>query len=223
MDKGNLWIYEQVREVPKGAQRAIQGGRLRGKTDINPMWRLKALTEMFGPVGTGWKYTIDKMWTEAVGDVVAVFVNISLYYKHNGEWSEAIPGTGGNMLAEKEKSGIYVSDECYKMALTDAIGVAAKALGVAANIYWESDKTKYNNDNAGQAPKAVENSEPKSLSNAQEIAALIKDTKITGNDIAAKVKADFGKDKVNELTESEFALFFEQIERCVSESENNRR
>jgi hypothetical protein len=29
------------------------------------------------------------------------------------------------------------------MALTDAISVACKSLGMAADIYWESDRTKY--------------------------------------------------------------------------------
>jgi len=36
-----------------------------------------------------------------------------------------------------EKNGYYVSDEADKMALTDAMGVAMKALGVAADVYWE--------------------------------------------------------------------------------------
>ena len=35
---GNLEIYDKVRVVPENAQKAIQGGRLKGKTDINPMW-----------------------------------------------------------------------------------------------------------------------------------------------------------------------------------------
>lgn len=47
------------------------------------------------------------------------------------------------MLASKEKSGIYVSDECYKMATTDAISVACKQLGIGADVYWESDASKY--------------------------------------------------------------------------------
>ena len=29
---------------------------------------------------------------------------------------------------------MYTSDECYKMALTDALSVACKALGVAADV-----------------------------------------------------------------------------------------
>ena len=52
----NLWIYEQCRCVPDTAKSEIRGGRLNGKTDINPMWRIKMLTELFGPIGVGWYY-----------------------------------------------------------------------------------------------------------------------------------------------------------------------
>jgi hypothetical protein len=44
----NLYIYNKVAEVPKNAQKLIGAGRLKGMTDINPMWRIKALTEQFG-------------------------------------------------------------------------------------------------------------------------------------------------------------------------------
>ena len=54
----NMRIYNAVREVPPEAQKPIAGGRLKGMTDINPMWRLKRLTEMFGPCGLGWRYDI---------------------------------------------------------------------------------------------------------------------------------------------------------------------
>lgn len=143
----NMKIYNAVREVPKEAQKTISGGRLNGKTDINPMWRIKALTEQFGPCGIGWKYQIvDKRIvannrnepTEA-----AAFVDIDLYVKVDGEWSAPIPGTGGSMFIARENKGLYMSDECFKMALTDAISVACKALGVGADIYWQKDSTKY--------------------------------------------------------------------------------
>ena len=42
----NLWIYEQCRCVPDTAKSEIRGGRLNGKTDINPMWRIKMLKEL---------------------------------------------------------------------------------------------------------------------------------------------------------------------------------
>ena len=140
----NLEIYDKVRVVPKEAQKTIAGGRLKGMTDINPMWRIKALTEQFGPCGIGWKYIIkDKHLEAGANGEIAAFVDIDLYYKHNDVWSEAIPGTGGSMFVAKEKNGPFTSDECFKMALTDAISVACKSLGFGANVYWDKDKTKY--------------------------------------------------------------------------------
>ena len=153
MDK--MTIYNAVRKVPDNAQKTIVGGRLKGKTDINPMWRIKALTEQFGICGIGWKYTIEDQWIEeGASDEVAAFCNISLYVKVDGEWSDAIPGTGGSMFVAKEKSGLYTSDECYKMALTDAISVACKALGFGADIYWQDDASKY--DRSGSEGKGKE-------------------------------------------------------------------
>lgn len=144
----NLDLYNELRDVPNIAKKAITAGRLKGMTDINPMYRIKALTEAFGPCGIGWWYTIERRWMESAGEhaqEVAAFVEIMLYYKLNGVVSQGIPGTGGSMFAANESKGIHVSDECYKMALTDAISVAAKALGVGADVYWATDavSTKY--------------------------------------------------------------------------------
>jgi len=140
----NMKYYEMFREVPKEAQKPIGGGRLKGMTDINPMWRIKALTEAFGPVGIGWYYKISDKHIETVGTESAAFVDIELYIKVNGEWSMPIIGTGGSSFVTIERSGnAYMSDECYKMALTDAISIAFKALGGAGNIYFAKDRTKY--------------------------------------------------------------------------------
>ena len=139
-----LEVYEQVREVPQNALKPISSGRLKGKSDINPMWRIKKLTETFGMCGFGWRYDIVRMWTEpgAKGEISA-FVHINLFVKYNGEWSEAIQGVGGSSYVANERNGLYTSDECFKMALTDAISVSCKALGMAADVYFESDRTKY--------------------------------------------------------------------------------
>ena len=139
----NLEIYNKYREVPAEAKKRISGGRMNGKTDINPMWRLKSLTEQFGPCGIGWYYKVINKWIEPYGDEIAAFADIELYVKVDGEWSAPIAGTGGSMFVAKEKSGIHVSDECYKMATTDAISVACKQLGFGADVYWEADKSKY--------------------------------------------------------------------------------
>jgi hypothetical protein len=143
MDK--LELYNKVRKVPKEAQKPIQGGRLSGFTDINPMWRIKTLTEQFGECGFGWYFNIIDKWQEqGANGEIAVFVEISMYVKRGDEWSQPIQGIGGSMLVSKETKGLYTSDECYKMALTDAISVACKSLGFGADIYWNGDSTKYN-------------------------------------------------------------------------------
>ncbi|MBQ1292531.1 MAG: hypothetical protein IIY21_00710 [Clostridiales bacterium] len=140
-------IYEKVREVPQTAQKTIQGGRLKGFTDINPMWRIKALTEQFGPCGVGWYLEIKQQWLEssANGEVTANVI-IELYIKTEGEWSKPIVGIGGSKFVSNEKNGPTVSDECFKMALTDAISVACKSLGFGADIYWSQGRTKYDTD-----------------------------------------------------------------------------
>jgi hypothetical protein len=139
----NLRIYEAVRAVPENAQKKIGAGRLKGMTDINPMWRIKTLTEQFGICGIGWKTEIVRSWIdEGANNEIVTNVEILLYVKVDGEWSEGIPGIGGSRLVAKETSGLYTDDECYKKAYTDAISVACKALGVGADIYW-NDNTKY--------------------------------------------------------------------------------
>ena len=144
----NLRFYELLRKVPDYALKQIGAGRLKGMSDINPLYRVKAMTDAFGPCGIGWKYVITKQWLETYGQEVKAFCNIDLFIKVDGEWSDAIPGTGGSSLVAVERSGLYVSDEAYKMALTDALSVAMKALGVAADVYYSKDKvgqfdTKY--------------------------------------------------------------------------------
>ena len=136
-------IYNRVRSVPDEAKKAISAGRLKGMTDINPMWRIKKLTEEFGPCGIGWWTKVTDRWTETIGDETCAFVDLELYVKVGNEWSKPITGSGGSKLATKERSGVYVSDECYKMAETDALSVACKKLGIGADVYFSADRTKY--------------------------------------------------------------------------------
>lgn len=142
----NLRFYNQGRKVPADALKKIQAGRLKGMSDINPMWRMKRLTEIFGPVGFGWKYTIDRQWAEAYGQDVKVFCNISLYVRdpETKEWSDAIPGVGGSAVVSSEKNGPYVNDEAYKMALTDALSIAMKPLGIGGDIWYGEKATGHN-------------------------------------------------------------------------------
>ena len=157
MDK--MELYNKARTVPQEAKKPIKAGRLSGMTDINPMWRIQRLTEMFGPCGIGWWYEITKkdIVYDELTNSKAAFVDVLLWYinPETGGMSQGIPGTGGSSFVAQERNGPYLSDECYKMALTDALSVACKAIGIGADVYWEAGRTKYNpgTNNASTAPQ----------------------------------------------------------------------
>lgn len=165
----NMELYNSWRAVPDTAIKPISAGRLKGMSDINPMWRMERLTETFGPCGIGWKYVIRREWLETgAGGEISAFVDIDLYYKWEGQWSEAVPGTGGSSFVAKEKAGLYTSDECFKKALTDAISVACKALGIGADVYWKQGRTKYSENQPEPQPKPQSQPKPQELAISQE-------------------------------------------------------
>lgn len=144
-DNPNMRIYDAVRSVPPEAIKPITAGRLKGKSDINPMWRIKVLTEQFGPCGEGWYTEGVRYWTivQEKSLEMAVFCELQLHTKGENGWSAPIYGIGGNTVIASEKNGLYLDDEAYKKAYTDALSVACKALGIGADVYWQSDRTKY--------------------------------------------------------------------------------
>lgn len=158
-DNKNLELYNLFRECPKEAQKPINAGRLKGKTDINPMWRIKKLTEVFGACGFGWTCKITEAWildSPDTGEKTAN-VRVELRVKYNGEWSEPIEGIGGAMFVEQESKGLHTDDDCFKKAYTDAISVACKALGIAADIYYSKDPdTKYSTGDTDANPPVEE-------------------------------------------------------------------
>ena len=143
-----LKIYIMIKSVTDEAQRKIAGGRLSGMTDIKPMWRIEKLTEVFGPCGLGWYTTTTKK--EIIGGaneekIATVDINLFVNYKKpfnlgDDLWSKPIEGSGGSSFISNEKNGLYTSDECFKMAYTDALSVACKSLGMGAEIYWGDSK-----------------------------------------------------------------------------------
>jgi hypothetical protein len=222
----NLALYNQIRIVPNEAQKQITGGRLSGFTDINPMWRIKTLTEQFGIVGVGWYYDITKMWTETgANNEVAAFVEIELYIKHNGEWSKPIKGIGGSSFVANESKGLYTSDEAYKMALTDAISTSCKALGMAADVYFAKDRTKYNsaedianpdnpppneatgNNNNSSAPvKGL------TVKQINRLHAIRKSVNMDEDTLKKIMMKHYRKDKSEELTKQEYDFICNQLE-----------
>lgn len=176
-----LQIWERHRTPPPYALKEIQGGPLKGFTDVNPQWRRLALTELFGPVGMGWKTEITQEWTfppgyadagrwgdgksESPPHEVACFVKMRLYYRlPDGQWSEPIEGQGGSKLVTVHGEGqnryTKLSDEGWKMATTDAFSVCCAQLGIAADVYMGRMDTKYQRDQGDGSSKPAQHSFP---------------------------------------------------------------
>jgi len=213
----NLDLYNKVRSVPQEAKKEIKGGRLKGMTDINPMWRIKTLTEQFGICGIGWKTEIVRTWLDngANGEVTAN-VEIKLYVKVDGQWSEGIPGIGGSKLITKETNNVYTDDECYKKAYTDACSVACKNLGIGADVYFEKDSTKYDvktstEQTSGQKPK----------SKFKQITELIKDTDLTMDNVKEWIIKYYKEDiSINELSDTQFNSLVKALNKYIAEQPN---
>ncbi len=157
----NMVIYDSGRNVPKEAIKPILGGRLKGMSNINSMWRIKRLTEIFGPVGFGWAYRTVREWTyEGPDGAVVQHVMIELRVKVNDVWSEPIEGVGGACLVAIESGGKRTDDEALKKATTDALSVACKNLGIGADVYFAEDRGKYATAPA-QAPAPAKPAAPK--------------------------------------------------------------
>ena len=212
----NLDRYERVRSVPESAKRKIEAGRLKGFTDINPMWRIKKLIEEFGEVGVGWYTKIEQTWVDegANGEKTANII-ISLFTVTDGTPSAPIIGIGGSYLISKEKNGLYTDDECWKKAYTDALSVACKAIGIGADVYYEKDSSKYGSSHEGNTGAGEPGGEPpstKEKSKYSQIAELIKGSNMTMKTVSDMILEASGENiRINDLNDKQFKWLVKQI------------
>lgn len=211
--------YANLASPPADAVKQITGGKLKGFTDINPQWRYEALTNEFGLCGVGWKFEIANTFTEPVPATqeLMIFVQVNLYVKEGDQWSEPIPGFGGDFLIVKDKNGIHGNDEGYKMAITDALGSAAKVIGVAADIYRGRMESKYSRPAAPPAPKPQAPKAPRKVDSLRAIAAAAKEIGVTNDDIKEVMRRHYNKSASNELTDSEAAEMEQNFVAWVAE------
>ena len=227
----NLELYNKVRSVPDNAKKPIQAGRQKGKTDINPMWRIKTLTEQFGPCGIGWKTEIKRTWLESgANDEIAAHVEIALYVKINGSWSDAIPGLGGSMFVAKERDGFYTDDDAYKKAYTDAISVACKALGIAADVYYEKDSTKYDareqSLNGAYTKSSQESQKPTAIVTEKSVRVLQIERLVTGTKFTVDTANEYASKKfhvahIDGLTEEQYNAMYNALDAAIKKEQSN--
>ena len=156
--------FKLMARPPEEALNTISFGKLKGKSDINPQWRIEALTEVFGLCGVGWYYEIlavDYQDVVETGERM-VYITIGIHVKQeDGTWSAPVIGIGGDFTIVRDKNGIHGNDEAFQMALTDALGKAAKCLGIANDIYRGKYDSKYGwrDEREKQRQQAMENNQ----------------------------------------------------------------
>lgn len=145
--------YAAASHVPKRVLKTIDVGRLKGKSDINPQWKISLMTEIYGMCGIGWKFEVTEKNTVTIntGEVM-LFMTVAVYVKNDEKWSDPVYGMGGDFIVKKERTGLHANDEAYKMCLTDALGNALKYIGVAADVYEQLNDTK-----CAERPSAIAN------------------------------------------------------------------
>lgn len=224
-------IYNRFRNVPDEAKKPITGGRLKGFTDINPMWRIKMLTDAFGMCGEGWYYKVtDKRLEKGANGEIAAFMDIELFIKIKGktdnsgiemaEWSMPIFGTGGSMFVANERNGAYTSDEAFKMALTDAISIACKSLGMGADVYFDKDRTKY--DQSSVEPNPIK--EPVVSEKKQETLTDIEQVKLALESFTTSAQvARYWKDNAEMHSNQEFVSLVTNRGKELKTAENEKK
>jgi hypothetical protein len=230
----NTKHYDNLKAVPANALKEITFGKLKGKSDINPQWRIEAMTKEFGVCGIGWKYEIARDWTQSAPDnQLLLFVQINLYIKDGDQWSDPIPAIGGDYVLEKDKNGLHGNDEAYKMATTDALGVAMKMLGVAADVYRGlANDSKYGREKPESqqpAPRQQSAPPPNKSQQANTPVALVDEPKIknllakigkesiTSQDLHLLIKWKYGIDSVGALTIPNYAELMNNLAKLWQE------
>lgn len=210
MSKDNLKLWNEVKQPPKSALKEIKGGRLKGMTDINPMWRFEEMTRQFGRCGEGWHFCIDDNWTENGADgVKMVFVIVSIYI--GDESTKPIVGMGGSTIVANERSGLHNNDEGFKMAVTDALSTAMKMLGFGADVYagkWDGSKYKETDPKIPVKADGEPIPKPTPVSRGQEeYEALDENEKVLVNEKAQKIR-DYFKEGSPESKEDAYTVYF---------------
>lgn len=165
----NKVLWEQAFKTDPGHVKAITGKTYQGNSP-KPYWIIQRATEIFGPCGIGWGFTVSNERFEQWGETdVAHACLVTVWYKWDGERGEVCQ-MGQTKAAYKTNTGKFLVDEdAAKKSVTDGMVKALSMLGFAGDIFsgrWDdskyqdelrqdaADKKKAAGDNTQQQPTA---------------------------------------------------------------------
>jgi len=105
-------------------------------TTIDPQYQIQMMTDLFGPVGKGWKYNVEYKYQDGL-----VFAEVCVQYYQDHKWYEYGPVCSVQNLSKKNGG---LDDEAPKKAMTDAMTKAFSHLGMNADVFLgKFDDSKY--------------------------------------------------------------------------------
>ena len=139
MTKENLKVWDTFADIDPAFTKAITGKPYSG-TSPNPQYVIKCLTELFGPIGIGFGWTVVAEEFTPLGDEVLHWCRIDFWHTNRANTFSAYGQTKAVMAT---KNGLKMDEDAPKKSLTDAIVKAASQLGIAANIFlgrWDDSR-----------------------------------------------------------------------------------
>jgi len=135
MPNKNMKIWETLSKTNPEFTKPLPGYGGKTLTTIDPMYQIQMMTDLFGPVGLGWKYKVDYKYIDGL-----VFAEVTIKYFTN-EWHEYGPVCSVQNLSKKNGN---LDDEAPKKAMTDAMTKAFSHLGMSADVFLgKFDDSKY--------------------------------------------------------------------------------
>ena len=134
--KKNMEIWNVLNKTNPNFTKPLPGYGGKKLTTIDPMYQIQMMTEMFGPVGKGWKYNVEYKYQDGL-----VFAEVCVQYYQDHKWYEYGPVCSVQNLSKKNGG---LDDEAPKKAMTDAMTKAFSHLGMSADVFLgKFDDNKY--------------------------------------------------------------------------------
>lgn len=150
MSNTNMRIWDQVDTTDPSATKNFTGmGGFKG-TAIKPTYLMRKATEVFGPCGEGWGWTVledrfdeggplqapTKEWPDAPLITAKLHtIKIQLWYLGKDGQKCTVEHYGHTPFVHLQQGKIITDWEAAKKSLTDAIGKCLQPLGFAADIH----------------------------------------------------------------------------------------
>ena len=137
MSNNNKKYWDQLKKTdPRFTKKVNKGfGEI---TTIDPMSQIMKMTEVFGPVGEGWNYTVNYNYTN---DLIFAEVSVAINKNKDEFWNYYGPVC--SVLKLYRKTGA-LDDEAPKKAMTDALTKAFSHLGLCSDVFMgKFDNSKY--------------------------------------------------------------------------------